>query len=90
MASSLAQNCSGNGLLKFLKYSMTDAGVLGDGIQSAKALPPNNPAINNPTSQRLVMLSSNLPRHGWSLLRSGESSLQIIYVRVNQRQVAWG
>jgi hypothetical protein len=37
---------------------MTDAGVSGEGTQSAKALPPNNPAINNAISQRLVI---NLP-----------------------------
>src|SRR5262245_49137317 len=36
---------------------MTDAGVSGEGTQSAKALPPNNPAIDNATSQNLVMCS---------------------------------
>jgi hypothetical protein len=30
--------------------------VSGEGTQSAKALPPNNPAMNNAISQRLVML----------------------------------
>jgi hypothetical protein len=34
---------------------MTDAGVSGEGTQSAKALPPNNAAINNAISQRLGM-----------------------------------
>src|SRR5262249_22654098 len=56
-ASPSAQNCSGTGLLKLLKYSMTDAGVSGEGTQSANALPPNDPAINNAISQRLVMCS---------------------------------
>jgi hypothetical protein len=61
----LAQNRSGSGLLKLLKYSMTDAGVSGEGTQSANALPPNNPAINNAISQRLVMCSE-LPDQGSS------------------------
>jgi hypothetical protein len=33
------QNCSGSGLLNLLKYSITDAGVSGEGTQSANALP---------------------------------------------------
>src|SRR5262249_42675993 len=41
---------------------------------------------NQPT---LGHVESNFPRHGWSPLRSRESSRQTIYVRVRQRQVAW-
>jgi hypothetical protein len=41
------QNGSGSGLLNCLKYSMTDAGVSGEGTQSAKASLPNNTAVNN-------------------------------------------
>ena len=68
---------------------MTDAGVSGEGTQSAKALPPSNPAMNSPTSQRLIMLIELPPATGWSPQRSRESSPQLIYVRVHQRQVAW-
>ena len=67
---------------------MTDAGVSGEGTQSAKALPPSNPAINSPTSQRLIMLIE-LPRHGFFAAALKGSSLRLIYVRVHQRQVAW-
>ena len=40
---------------------MTDAGVPGEGTQSANALLPNSPAMNNAISQRLNMCESNFP-----------------------------
>src|SRR4029079_5144588 len=38
---------------------MTDAGVSGEGTQSAKVLPLNNAAMNSAINQRLVMCESN-------------------------------
>jgi len=40
---------------------MTDAGVSGDGTQSAKALSPNGPAMHNAISQRLVICEPHFP-----------------------------
>src|SRR4029450_11078394 len=41
---------------------MTEAGGAGEGTQSAKALPPDNSAMNNAISQRLVMCASTRRR----------------------------
>src|SRR6185437_7662860 len=41
---------------------MTDAGVSGDGTQSAKAWPLDNPAIDNAISQHLVITATTKVR----------------------------
>src|SRR6516162_10363166 len=63
---------------------MTDAGVSGEGTQSAKALPPNNPTMNSAISQRWVI---EIPdRRGLSHHRAQPK----IYVQVHQLQAARG
>jgi len=67
---------------------MTDAGVSGEGTQSAEALPQSNPATNSPSRQRLIMMTE-LPATGLSPQLKGKLPATI-YVRVHQWQASRG